>query len=88
MKYKDKLSQGIETYKEIQSLVSKEPKESPIVSTSLKYTSAYLEKLGKLSKLVTRLEKVNTELDRAEKLMHGFLVHMKDMNEGLYGNKN
>ena len=87
LKYKDKLSQGIETYKEIQSLLSNEPKESLILRTSLEYTNAYLEKLGKLSKLVTRLEKVNAELDQAEKLMHGFLIYMKDLKEGLYGNQ-
>lgn len=66
-------------------MIQTERPDSLVVKTTREYTERYWDKLNKLSKLVSKLETVNAELEQAEKCMHGFLVYMKDMKEGLYG---
>jgi len=87
LKYKDKLSHGIETYKELQAIIQNQKTDSVTVTTSKEYMDKFLFALEKVSKFVSKLEKLNSELEQAEKNMHGLLVFLKATNEGLYGNQ-
>lgn len=88
LKYKDKLSRGIETYKELQKVISNSGIQNKfLIENAVTYSNQFLGSLEKMSKIVSRLENLNHQVIEAEKRMFDLINLIKNYEEGLFDEK-
>lgn len=85
MKYSDKLKTGIDSYRELQSILNNKQNDPYIKDLGNSYLEAYLKSVEKIVKIASRLEKANSEIEEISSKIHGLIIHLQDRKEGLYG---